>query len=114
MNDGVPEEVSEEFIERLDAVEEARQRIETLQSEMDSLDIGLDETDTERLLWARMSGWSLSDVRGTFDALESVRSRSSEDLTTRLLAQLGNMSQHEAEEFLQECARLRRKYGGDR
>jgi hypothetical protein len=114
MTDDLPPEIDEEFVERLEAVEEVRDRLDSLKSEIDGLEIGLDEEDTERLLWARMSGWSLSEIRATFDALEEVKTRSTEDLTVRLLAQLGEVNQQEAEEFLQECDRLRRKYGGER
>jgi len=108
------EEIDEEFLERLESVELVRDEINRLQNEIEDLDIGLDGNDTERLLWARLTGWSLSDVRDTFDALEDVRTRSNEDLTIRLVAQLGDVNQKEAEEFLEECDRLRRKYGGSR
>jgi polyhydroxyalkanoate synthesis regulator phasin len=108
---GDPIYVSDEFLERLEAVDETRDRIESLQEELQGLDIGLDESDTKRLLWARLSGWSLSDVQGALDAVDEVSTRSTEDLVVRLVAQLGNMTQEETEEFLQECDRLRRKYG---
>jgi uncharacterized SAM-dependent methyltransferase len=78
-----------------------------------SLDLALDQDDTERLLWARLPNWSLSEVRQAFAAVEEVDSRSERDLAVRLLAQLGNMTQDEADEFLSECDALRRTYGGD-
>lgn len=112
--DGPLSEADEEFLERLEDVEDALARIDRLQDDIDDLDIGLDAEDTRRLLWARMSGWSLSDIETAFDAVDDVQSRDSEDLLIRLLAQLGSMTQEEADEFLAECTRLRTKYEGDR
>jgi polyhydroxyalkanoate synthesis regulator phasin len=107
---GTSPEVSEEFLERLEDVEQVRQQIKDLQNELERLDIGLEDEDTERLLWARLSGWSLTDVRNAFEAIEDLQRADTEDLVVRLVAQLGGMTQQEADEFLAECHRLQRKY----
>lgn len=109
--DGVPEEVDDEFLMKLDAVADAEARVVALAEELDRIDIGLDEEDTRRLLWAHLTGWSLSDITEAFEAVEDLQRRDSRDLTVRLLAQLSNNSREDVRDFLDECDRLERKYG---
>ncbi|WP_066418839.1 hypothetical protein [Halorubrum aethiopicum] len=110
-DDGIPEEVDDEFLNKLEAVADAEQRVANLTAELDRIDIGLDEEDTRRLLWAHLTGWSLSDISETFEAVEDLQRRDSRDLTVRLLAQLSNNSREDVRDFLDECDRLDRKYG---
>ena len=68
-DDGIPEEVDDEFLAKLDAVADAEQRVAALTGELERIDIGLDGEDTRRLLWAHLTGWSLTDIEETFDAV---------------------------------------------
>lgn len=70
--DGVPEDIDDEFLDRLEAVAEAEERVASLTAELERIDIGLDEEDTRRLLWAHLTGWSLSDISETFDAVDGL------------------------------------------
>jgi|GEM_PF-3532091 uncharacterized small protein (DUF1192 family) len=112
-DDGIPEEVDDEFLAKLDAVADAEQRVAALTGELERIDIGLDGEDTRRLLWAHLTGWSLTDIEETFDAVEDLQRRDSRDLTVRLLAQLSNNSREDVRDFLDECDRLERKYGSE-
>ena len=112
-DDAIPEEVDDEFLERLEAVADAEQRVSDLTAELDRIDIGLDDEDTRRLLWAHLTGWSLSDISEAFEAVDDLQRRDSRDLTVRLLAQLSNNSRKDVREFLDECDRLERKYGSE-
>jgi len=106
-----PEGVDEEFLARLNSIEAAEERVDELREEVTRLnDLPLDEDDTQRLLWARLSGWSLTDIRGAFEAVDDLRTAPSRELTIRLLAQLGQMTQDETEELLDEIEALARKY----
>jgi len=104
----------QEFLERLDAVEAALDRVEVLQRQVVDLETGLDQQDTERLLYGRMSGWSLADVRSAFDALEDVENGDERVLLVRLLADLGDLTQNEARQILDEIDRLQHKYSDGR
>jgi len=112
-DDGIPEEVDDEFLAKLDAVADAEQRVAALTGELERIDIGLDGEDTRRLLWAHLTGWSLTDIEETFDAVEDLQRRDSRDLTVRLLAQLSNNSREDVRDFLDECDRLERKCGSE-
>jgi len=112
-DDGIPEEVDDEFLAKLDAVADAEQRVAALTGELERIDIGLGGEDTRRLLWAHLTGWSLTDIEETFDAVEDLQRRDSRDLTVRLLAQLSNNSREDVRDFLDECDRLERKCGSE-
>lgn len=110
-DDGIPEEVDDAFLAKLEAVANAEERVAELTAELEAIDIGLDDEDTRRLLWAHLTGWSLSDISEAVEAIEDLQRRDSRDLTVRLLAQLSNNSREDVREFLDECDRLERKYG---
>ena len=110
-DDGIPEEVDDEFLAKLEAVANAEQRVAELTEELEQMDIGLDEEDTQRLLWAHLRNWSLSDLPEAFDALGDIQRLDSRELTVRLLAQLSKNSQEDVRDLLDECDRLERKYG---
>lgn len=111
--DGIPEEVDDEFLEQLEAVADAEQRVENLTAGLNRIDIGLDDEDTRRLLWAHLTGWSLTDISEAFEAVDDLQRRDSRDLTVRLLAQLSNNSREDVRDFLDECDRLEQKYGSE-
>jgi len=110
-DDGIPEEVDDAFLAKLEAVSNAEQRVAELTAELERVDIGLDDEDTRRLLWAHLTGWSLSDISEAFEAVDDLQRRDSRDLTVRLLAQLSSNSREDVRDFLDECDRLERKYG---
>ena len=109
-DDGIPEAVDDAFLAKLEAVSNAEARVAELADELERVDTGLDEEDTRRLLWAHLTGWSLSDISEAFDAVEDLQQRDSRDLTVRLLAQLSDNTQEDVRDFLDECDRLERKY----
>lgn len=99
-----------EFVELLDSVERATTSIERIQREVENLNTGLEEEDCIRLIYGRTQ-FSLSDVRGFFDTLDTIEGANERKLLKRLLADLGNERLENADEFLEEVERLRKRYG---
>jgi len=99
-----------EFLRMLRALDQGITVIEELQSEVASLNTGLDEEDAIRLIYGRTQ-FSLSDVRTFFDTLDTIQGADERKLLKRLLADLGNERLEDADEFLDEVERLRKKYG---
>jgi len=99
-----------QFLQMLRTFDEATEAIQELQAEVAALNTGLDEEDAIRLIYGR-TGFSLSDVRSFFGALDTIQGADERKLLKRLLADLGNDRLEGADEFLDEVERLRNKYG---
>jgi len=70
----------------------------------------LNREDAERLTWARLSGWSLTQTRDAFTAVDSMESTSEDELFVRLLASKGDMSMEDAREFIDTVRVLHDRY----
>jgi molybdopterin converting factor small subunit len=103
----------EVFEDALIRFEDALVQVEELRAEVEALDTPLSQTDTIALLYGRRNGLNKTEIKGAFETLDDVAGTSSGDLLKRLVADLGNMTQSDADEFLGELDRLSRKYGGE-
>ena len=95
--------------------------VETIEGELGYLaddvarlaDTGLEDDDVVDLLWARKHDRTKSETEGALDALRSIDSRDRREVMIRLVAAYGNMSQSDAEDFVDDLYRLRDRYGAD-
>lgn len=99
-----------EFLRMLKSMDEATAVIRELQGEVAHLNTGLDEEDAIRLIYGRTQ-FSLLDIRNFFDTLDTIEGAGERKLLKRLLADLGNDRLEDADEFITEVERLRKKYG---
>lgn len=103
--------VNDRFLDRLDALVRAEKRVQDLGDRLERIDTGLDGEDTERLLWAHLHDWSLTDVRQALDGLDAAAEKDEREIVRRLVAQYGGTTLDEADEFLEQVERLRDHYG---
>lgn len=101
---------ADEFATQLHAISGAAEQLGDLQATIERIETGLTEEDAVRLIYGR-SGWSLSDIRKMFGTLDQIEGASDRKLVVRLLADLGNVTLDDAEEFYEEVERLRKRYG---
>lgn len=113
-DDDGPRYDDEVFEDALALFNDALGAVEDLRDEVRDLDTPLSHGDTVALLYGRRNSLNKTEIKGAFETMDDVAGTSSDTLLKRLLADLGDMNQSEAEEFLKELDRLDRRYGGEK
>lgn len=111
------EQIDRELFERaVDELAAAEETSAELRDEIRALETGLTRGDTVALLYGRRNSLTKTSIESAFSTLEDISSTSDRTLLKRLLADLGEINQTEADAFLEEVDRLRTRYGdgGDR
>lgn len=104
----IDREMFEEAVAALNAAEEAA---ESLQAEYADIDTGLTQSDTIALLYGRRNSLNKTEIEDALDTLDSLGRKSTSTLVKRLVADLSDLNQSEAEEVLSQLKDLRRRYG---
>lgn len=101
----------EVFEDAMTAFDAALDAIETLQAEVATMDTPLSQADTVALLFGRRNSLNKTDIKTAFDTLDDVDGVSRKTLLRRVLADMSDLNQSEAEAFIDELDRLQRRYG---
>lgn len=98
--------------DRLDALADAAEAVDDLVTEANNLSrTGLRESDLVALIVGRKpSRRSLRDVEALIDTLQEIQTANTTSLLVRLLADLSDLNQTEAEEYLTELRELHERY----
>ena len=104
----IDRELFEEAIVALNAAEEAAQE---LQEEYADIETGLSQSDTVALLYGRRNSLNKTEIESGLDTLDTIGRESHSTLVKRLLADLSDLNQAQAQEVLSQLEDIRRRYG---
>jgi hypothetical protein len=100
-----------EFVAKLDALADAAEAIERIQSDLEAVrSVGLRDNDVRDLIYGRNSGLAKRDIDAVFGGIDDIE-RGRGDLLVKLLADVSGLSQTDTREVLDELRELRDHYG---
>ena len=100
----------EEFTESLRAVERLIEAMQEVQDELADINVGLEEEDAIRLVYAKNHNLTLQEVRDVFVAIDSLAEGDPRTAGKRLLALNTDLTIEKTGEVLDEIGKLAEKY----